>query len=180
LSVLYNPQQNGVVERKNRAIVGAAKAMLYDQDLPRFLWTEACNTAVYIHNKSPHKVLERKTPDEVFTERKLKVGHLRIFGCLVYCHVPSEKRMKLESTMKKGTFVGYSETSKAYIVYIPSLRKTIVGRDVKFEDIALRKAHDTSATTTRDQELETQKTEDTQVTCIGTGAGIDVQAEKSG
>ena len=28
----YNPQQNGVAERKNRAIVGAEKAMLYDQD----------------------------------------------------------------------------------------------------------------------------------------------------
>jgi transposase InsO family protein len=37
----YNPQQNGVAERKNRTIVGAAKAMLYDQDLPRFLWAEA-------------------------------------------------------------------------------------------------------------------------------------------
>jgi hypothetical protein len=30
LTVPYNPQQNGVVERKNRAIVGAARAMLHD------------------------------------------------------------------------------------------------------------------------------------------------------
>ena len=44
----YNPEHNGVAERKNRTIVGAAKAMLYDQDLPRFLWAEACNTTVYI------------------------------------------------------------------------------------------------------------------------------------
>jgi transposase InsO family protein len=30
LTVPYNPQQNGVAKRKNRAIVGAARAMLHD------------------------------------------------------------------------------------------------------------------------------------------------------
>ena len=44
---------------------------------------------------------------------------LRIFGCLVYIHVPKDKRMKLETSGKKGTFVGYSESSKAYRLYIP-------------------------------------------------------------
>jgi transposase InsO family protein len=48
LIVSYNPQKNGVANRKNRVIDGVAKAMLYDQDLPRFLWAEACNTAIYI------------------------------------------------------------------------------------------------------------------------------------
>jgi transposase InsO family protein len=41
LIVPYNPQQNRVVERKNKAIVRDAKEMLYDQDLPRFLCEEA-------------------------------------------------------------------------------------------------------------------------------------------
>jgi hypothetical protein len=58
---------NGVAERKNMAIVSAARAMLYDQNLPKFLWAEACSTAVYIQNRSPHKVLERLTPKEAFT-----------------------------------------------------------------------------------------------------------------
>lgn len=53
---MYNPQQNGVVEWKNRAIVGAAKAMLHDQDLPWFLWVEACNTTLYLQNRSPQSV----------------------------------------------------------------------------------------------------------------------------
>ena len=38
LTVPYTPDQNGVVERKNRSIVGAARAMLHDQGLPFFLW----------------------------------------------------------------------------------------------------------------------------------------------
>jgi len=37
MAVPYTPQQNGVSERKNRAIVGAAKEMSHDQNLPKFL-----------------------------------------------------------------------------------------------------------------------------------------------
>ena len=44
----HNPQQNGVSERKNRTIVGAARAMLHDQGLPLHLWAEACNTTIYV------------------------------------------------------------------------------------------------------------------------------------
>ena len=48
LTVPYTPQQNGVSKRKNRSIVGATKAMLHDQDLPKFMWDEACNTTIYL------------------------------------------------------------------------------------------------------------------------------------
>ena len=34
----YNPQQNGVTERKNRSIMEAIKSMIYDQDLPMYMW----------------------------------------------------------------------------------------------------------------------------------------------
>jgi hypothetical protein len=58
-----------------------AKAMIHDRDLPMFLWAKACNTEVYIQNRSPHKVLEDKTLEEAFTGVKPEVGHFRIFGC---------------------------------------------------------------------------------------------------
>jgi transposase InsO family protein len=119
LTTPYNPQQNGVAERKNRSIVEATKAMIHDQGLPMHLWEEASSTTVYVQNRSPHKILGNKTPEEVFTGKKPEISHLRIFGCPVFIHVPKEKRTKLEPSGKKGTFVGYSETSKAYKIYIP-------------------------------------------------------------
>ena len=57
-----------------------------------------------------------------------------IFGSLTYSHVPSEKRTKLEPTAEKDIFVGYDETAKAFRIYLPSQRKVVVRRDVKFEE----------------------------------------------
>lgn len=87
------------------------------------LWADAASTPVYVQNKSPHQVFRNRTLEEAFTGVKLDVNHLRIFGCSVYIHVPKEKRSKLETLGKKETFVGYSETSKAYQIYIPIKRQ---------------------------------------------------------
>jgi transposase InsO family protein len=44
LTTPYNPQQNGVAERKNRTIMEVVKTMIHDQDLPMCLWEEATMT----------------------------------------------------------------------------------------------------------------------------------------
>jgi hypothetical protein len=135
------------------------KAMIHDQDLSMFLWAEACNTAVYIQNKCPHKILENKTLEEAFTGVKPKVCHFRIFGCPVYIHVPIEKRTKLEHVDGKGLFVGCNETSKAYRVYILEQRKIVVSKDVKFEeDFASKKSHEPTLVT-EDEDREASKVE---------------------
>jgi hypothetical protein len=74
--------------------------------------------------------------EEVFSGTKPEVGHLRIFGCPVYIHVPKQKRAKMEPSSKKGVFVGYSENSKAYRIYVPSQRQVEVRRDVTFHEEA--------------------------------------------
>ena len=93
--------------------------MMCDQDLPTSLWAKAIDTTIYIHNRSPRVILGERTPKEAFISEKLEVGHLRIFGCLVYIHLPKEKRTKMDPSGKKGIFVGYSETSKSYKIYVP-------------------------------------------------------------
>ena len=71
-----------------------------------------------------------------FTGEKPDVGHLRIFGCTVYVHVPKEKRTKMDPSRKKGIFIGYGETSKAYHIYVPGQRQIEVSRDVTFDEDA--------------------------------------------
>jgi hypothetical protein len=153
LTAPHNPQDNGVAERKNRNIVGVAKAMLHDQGLPMFLWAEACNIVVFLQNRSPHKVLGRVTPEEAFTGKRPNVSHFRILGNLVYFHVPLESRKKLEPTTTKGIFVGYNEIAKAYRVYVSTLRRTLIMRDVRFEEgRAFRKSLEREQTATKDED----------------------------
>ena len=134
MTVPYTPQYNGMVERKNRAIVGAARAMLHDQSLSFFLWAEACSTVVYVLNRNLHRALGRKIPEDMFTGKVLEIGHFQIFGYLTYSHVSSEKRTKLEAIGEHGIFFGYDETSKDFHKYLPVQRKVVVRREVKFEE----------------------------------------------
>ena len=110
----YDLQQNGVAERKNRTIMEVARETLHDQDLPMHLWEEATRTTMYVQNHTPHRVLKNKNLEKVFSVKKPEASHLIIFGYPVYIHTSKEKRTKLDPLGKKGIFVGYSESSKAY------------------------------------------------------------------
>ena len=50
-SVPYTPQQNGVVERKNRTLIEAARTMLDEYKTPDNFWAEAVNTACHAINR---------------------------------------------------------------------------------------------------------------------------------
>ena len=84
----------------------AMKTMIHYQDLPMNLWDEATRTTIYVQNRLSHNALRFKTPEEMYTGKKPEVIHLKIFGFLVYVHIPKEKRTKLDPFGKKGIFVG--------------------------------------------------------------------------
>ena len=133
----------------------AARAMLYDQGLLRFVWGEVANTDVYVQNRCPHSALDSKTPEEIFSSKKPDVSHFRVFDCPVYFHVPKEKRSKLDASGKKGMFVGYSETSKAYRIYVAGQREVEICHDVTFdEDATLKKVRNLSSSKEHKEEEE--------------------------
>ena len=92
--------------------------MLVDLDLPLFFRVEVVCIVVYIQNRSPRAILGEKTPEVVFTSKKPVVDHMKIFGTPMYIHVPKEKMAKLEPSGKKYIFVNYSDSSKAYRIYV--------------------------------------------------------------
>jgi len=127
------PQQNGVAERKNRTIQEMARCML--GYLPSLLWGEAINTTIHILNRCPMKVVEGKTPYEVWIGKKSNISHFRVFGCDAYTFVILEKRKRLAKKYKKCIFVGYDNKHQGYMLYQPSTRAVFMSRDVKFDEL---------------------------------------------
>ncbi|KAL0318763.1 UNVERIFIED_CONTAM: putative mitochondrial protein [Sesamum angustifolium] len=135
-TVSYNPQQNGVSERKNRTVMEMARSMLQEKHLPKAFWAEAVYTAVYLLNRCPTKAVQNMTPIEAWSGKKPSAKHLRVFGSICYVHIPTEKRHKLEEKTEKGIFLGYSTQSKGYRIYNLKTKKLIISRDVEFDEDA--------------------------------------------
>ena len=74
-----------------------ARSMLKGKNLSNGFWAKAVNTAVYLKNRSPTKILESKTPFEALYGYKPTVKHLRIFRSKAFAHIPKEDRRKLDS-----------------------------------------------------------------------------------
>ena len=108
--------------------------MLHDRGLPMHLWAEACNTAVYLQNRCPHRVLGMSTPEEAFTSKKPDVSHFKIFGSLFYVHVTKNAMKKLEPIAEVGIFVGYTKTPHNYHMYFRNSRMTVVRWEIKFNE----------------------------------------------
>ncbi|GJV70413.1 retrovirus-related pol polyprotein from transposon TNT 1-94 [Tanacetum coccineum] len=101
-SVARTPQQNDVVERRNRTLVEAARTMLIFAQAPLFLWAEAVATACYTQNRSIIRRRHGKTPYELLHDRKPDLSYLYVFGALCYPNNDSENLGKLQAKVDIG------------------------------------------------------------------------------
>ncbi|GJZ82891.1 retrovirus-related pol polyprotein from transposon TNT 1-94 [Tanacetum coccineum] len=111
------PEQNGVVERRNRTLVEAARTMLSASKLPLFFWAEAIATACYTQNRSIIIPTHEKTAYHIINDRKPSIKHLHIFGCTCYLTRDGENLDKMKEKGDPCILVGYSTQSKGYHVY---------------------------------------------------------------
>nr|GEY12932.1 hypothetical protein [Tanacetum cinerariifolium] len=83
--VACSPQQNGVVERRNRTLTKVARIVLIYAKASLFLWAEAVATACYTqnrsiirlnHGKTPYELLHDKLPDLSFLIRIIETIHV--------------------------------------------------------------------------------------------------------
>ena len=133
LTAPYTPQQNGVVERKNKTIMGLVRSMLKDKELPLELWGEAVSTFVYVLKRSSTKGVKGKTPYEKWNKRKPSVSYLRIFSSVAFVKATG-RLSKLEDRSKCMLFMGYEAGSKAYRCLDPVTFKIHISRDVIFDE----------------------------------------------
>ncbi|GJZ67043.1 retrovirus-related pol polyprotein from transposon TNT 1-94 [Tanacetum coccineum] len=105
-SVPRTPQQNGVVERRNRTLIEAARTMMIFSKAPMFLWAEAVATACYTQNRSLIHTRHNKTPYELVHDKKPDLTFFRVFGALCYPTNDSEDLGKFQAKADIGIFVG--------------------------------------------------------------------------
>ena len=91
-----------------------ARCMLIEANLPKFLWTYAVYTSVYIRNRCLNRRLGI-TPFEAVTGKKPNLSKMQIFGTSCFAYIQNQP--KLEPRCEKGVFIGYDKSSPAYLVY---------------------------------------------------------------
>lgn len=129
----YSPQQNGVVERRNRTVMEMVRSIMKSMDVPDVLWGEAVNHSVYVLNRIATKALNSKTPYEQWTGRKPNINHIRVFGCVAHVKITSYVK-KLGDRSKSMVHLGCEKGLKAYRLVDPSTGQIQVSRDVIFEE----------------------------------------------
>ena len=131
----YSPASNGISERTNRGFLDPLRCMLKHSGLPLTFWAEAAAVAIYIKNRLPHCAIvkRRMSPFEALNGEKPHLGHIRVFGCTAYVHIPVETgRQKLDDRAKKCIFIGYTETTSIWRLYDLASKRVMRSRDVKF------------------------------------------------
>ncbi|XP_040370263.1 uncharacterized protein LOC112183342 isoform X4 [Rosa chinensis] len=136
-SAPITPQQNGVVERKNRVLLDMGRVMLHSAGLTPNLWAEAISTACYTANRAFLRPGTNKTPYELWKGKKPNVSHLRVFGSPCYIYRDREYLGKFDARSDKGIFLGYSLDSRAYRVYNKRTMSVMESYNVSIDDCAV-------------------------------------------
>ncbi|GJU03899.1 retrovirus-related pol polyprotein from transposon TNT 1-94 [Tanacetum coccineum] len=129
------PEQNGVVKRRNRTLVEAARTMLSASKLPLFFWAEAIATACYTQNRSIIIPTHEKTAYHIINDRKPSIKHLHIFCCTCYLTRDGENLDKMKEKGDPCILVGYSTQSKGYRVYNKRTRLIVESIHLRFDEI---------------------------------------------
>ncbi|GJZ11993.1 retrovirus-related pol polyprotein from transposon TNT 1-94 [Tanacetum coccineum] len=134
-SVARTPQQNDVVERRNRTLVETTRTMLIFYKAPLFLWAEAINTACYTQNRSLIRLRYNKTPYELMQDKKPDLSFFYVFGLLFYPTNDHEDLGKFDAKEDIGIFVGYAPSKKAFKIYNRRTRIIFETIHVTFDEL---------------------------------------------
>ncbi|GKE46768.1 integrase, catalytic region, zinc finger, CCHC-type containing protein, partial [Tanacetum coccineum] len=134
-SIARTPEQNGVVKRRNRTLVEAARTMISSAKVPLFFWAEAIAIVCFTQNRSLVIPRHGKTPYHIINGQKPFVKFFHIFGSL--CNIIRDGE-NLDKKKEKGDaciFVGYSTQSRVYRVYNKRTRVIVETIHVNFDEL---------------------------------------------
>ncbi|KAJ9557983.1 hypothetical protein OSB04_012597 [Centaurea solstitialis] len=133
-SAVRTPQQNGVVERKNRTLVEAARSMMAHSGVPQAFWAEAVSTACFTQNRTLIVKRTGKTAYEMIEQRKPNIDYFRVFGCKCYVLNDRDDLGKFDPKSNESIFIGYSHNSKTYRVFNKRTQTILESSNVDYSE----------------------------------------------
>nr|GFA62625.1 integrase, catalytic region, zinc finger, CCHC-type, peptidase aspartic, catalytic [Tanacetum cinerariifolium] len=134
-SIARTPEQNGVVERRNRTLVEAARTMLSAAKVPLLFWAEAIATSCFTQNRSLVIPRHEKTPYDIINDQKPSVKFFHIFCFVCYIVKDGENLDKMKEKGDECIFVGYSTQLRAYRVFNKRTRVIMESIHVNFDEL---------------------------------------------
>jgi hypothetical protein len=155
------PQQNGVVERKNRTMQQMAKSMMNEKNIGQTYWVEEIHTVVHVLNKAHLRPHTDKTPYELWYGRPTSIKHFKVFGSKCYIKNNDENLGKYDDRVDEGIFLGYATNSKCYRCYNERLHRLVDCIDIKVDEgILVREVNNTESTTKDIDEVEAKQVQE--------------------
>jgi transposase InsO family protein len=133
-SVPYTQQQNGVVERKDRTLIEATRAMLDEYKTLVNYWAEAVHTACHAVNRLYLHKMREKTAYELLTGKKPKVHYFRVFGFKCFILNKKSKSSKFASKVDEGFMLGYATNEHRYRVFNKTTGLIKIMVDMTFDE----------------------------------------------
>jgi hypothetical protein len=103
-----------IAKRKKWILVEMAHCLLQAKGPSTKFCVDVVYCSNYLLNLIPTKVVWNVTPIEKWSGRKPSIGHLGIFGCIAWAHIPIDRRKKLDAKNLACIMMSYSEELKAY------------------------------------------------------------------
>ncbi|GKA27542.1 retrovirus-related pol polyprotein from transposon TNT 1-94 [Tanacetum coccineum] len=111
---------------------GMSKTMLNEQSLPQKFWCNAVDTSTYILTQILIRAILGKTPYELLKGRKPTLDYFRVFGSKCFILKTKDYLTKFDPKSYEGIFLGYSQNSKACIIFNKHTRKIEEALNVTF------------------------------------------------
>ncbi|RVW48987.1 Retrovirus-related Pol polyprotein from transposon TNT 1-94 [Vitis vinifera] len=130
----HTPQQNGIAERKIRHLVETGLTLMAQSFLPSKYWTYAFQTAVYLINLLPAKLLHFQSPIQALFHKLPNYHHLQVFDCLCFPSLRPYTQHKLCYRSTACVFLGYAPAHKGYLCLDVSTSRIYISRNVIFHE----------------------------------------------
>ncbi|XP_075103324.1 putative mitochondrial protein AtMg00710 [Nicotiana tabacum] len=94
------------------------RTILLEHSFPNHFWAEGVSTAFHILNRFLIRPILKKTPYELWKDKRPNISYFHLFGSKCFIHNNGKDNLgKFDPRSDEGIFLGYSLNSRSFRVY---------------------------------------------------------------